>query len=73
MCAFGQFEHNCLTAAMLMGADVRVGFENNHYDNQGAIAKSNAALVSQLCHTSETLNIELMSVQKFRSSLINYQ
>ena len=58
---------------MLMVADVRVGFENNHYDNQGAIAKSDAIFVSQLCYPSETLNIELMSVQKFRSSLINYQ
>ncbi|MFC5080316.1 3-keto-5-aminohexanoate cleavage protein [Vibrio thalassae] len=73
VCAFGQFEHNCLTTAMLMGADVRVGFENNHFDNQGAIAKSNAALVSQLCQTSATLNIELMSAQKFRNSLANYQ
>lgn len=73
MCEFGQFEHNCLTAAMLMGADVRVGFENNHYDNKGAIAKSNATFVSQLCYPSETLNIELMSGQNFRSSLLNYQ
>ncbi|WP_240205728.1 3-keto-5-aminohexanoate cleavage protein [Vibrio sp. CyArs1] len=69
VCAFGQFEHNCLTAAMLMGADVRVGFENNHYDNQGAIATNNASLVNQLCKTSAALNIDLLSATEFRNSL----
>ncbi|MGR5221317.1 3-keto-5-aminohexanoate cleavage protein [Vibrio parahaemolyticus] len=68
VCAFGHFEHNCLTTAMLMGADARVGFENNHYDNQGAVALSNAAQVRQLVKTSAILNIELMSAKAFRNS-----
>lgn len=69
VCAFGQFEHKCLTAAMLMGADVRVGFENNHYDNQGAIAPNNATLVSQLVETASALNIKRMTAERLKYHL----
>ncbi len=69
VCAFGHFEHNCLTAAMLMGADVRVGFENNHYDNQGAIADSNAVLVTQLVDTATALNIKPMTTERLKNHL----
>lgn len=68
-CAFGHFEHNCLTAAMLMGADVRVGFENNHYDNQRAIADSNAVLVTQLVDTATALNIKPMTTERLKNHL----
>lgn len=69
VCAFGHFEHNCLTAAMLMGADVRVGFENNHYDNQGAIADNNAVLVTQLVDMATALSIKPMTTERLKYHL----
>lgn len=38
-CAFGSEEQKCLINAMILGGDVRVGFENNIFNNQGGIAK----------------------------------
>jgi uncharacterized protein (DUF849 family) len=69
ICAFGQKEHNCLTAAMLMGADVRVGFENNHYNCLGVRAQSNASQVAYLSATAERLNIETIDANRFRQML----
>ncbi len=69
ICAFGQKEHNCLTAAMLMGADVRVGFENNHYNCLGVRAQSNASQVAHLSATAQRLNIETIDAKRFREML----
>ncbi|MCJ2377676.1 3-keto-5-aminohexanoate cleavage protein [Vibrio sp. ZSDZ34] len=69
ICAFGQKEHNCLTTAMLMGADVRVGFENNHYNCLGVRAQSNASQVAYLCATAQRLNIETIDANRFRNML----
>ncbi len=48
VCAFGPFEHQVLCAAAAMGADLRIGFENNIFDHPGALASSNAAQVARL-------------------------
>ncbi len=69
VCAFGQHEHRCLTAAMLMGGDIRVGFENNHLNRHGSIAKNNAAQVSELITTAKQLNIDIADARSFRKSL----
>ncbi len=45
VCAFGAAELRCVTAAALLGGQVRVGFENNLQLPSGAIAADNAELV----------------------------
>ncbi len=69
VCAFGQHEHRCLTSAMLMGGDVRVGFENNHLNLHGTMAKNNATQVAQLISTAKELNIGITNARDFRESL----
>jgi len=46
-CAFGRNELNCLIKAANLGGDIRIGFENNHYLNNGNMASSNAELIRQ--------------------------
>ncbi|MEM8980221.1 MAG: 3-keto-5-aminohexanoate cleavage protein [Pseudomonadota bacterium] len=48
VCAFGASEHKILRAAAALGADLRVGFENNIHEPDGTLAKSNAANVARL-------------------------
>ncbi|WP_319536310.1 3-keto-5-aminohexanoate cleavage protein [uncultured Vibrio sp.] len=69
VCAFGAKELDCLTSAMLLGLDVRVGFENNHLDANGRLAESNAAQVQVLSELSQRLNIPLDNARSFRSSI----
>lgn len=45
VCAFGRHEAACVTAAALLGGHIRVGFENNLYLPDGALASGNADLV----------------------------
>ncbi len=69
VCAFGAKEQDCLTSAMLLGFDVRVGFENNHLGTNGELAESNAAQVRVLRDISQLLDIPLHDAQSFRVSL----
>ncbi len=69
VCAFGAKELDCLTSAMLLGLDVRVGFENNHLDVSGRLAESNAAQVQALSELSRRLNIPLEDALSLRSSI----
>lgn len=48
VCAFGKAEHQVLCAAAALGADVRIGFENNIHGLDGQLASNNAANVAQL-------------------------
>ncbi|WP_170333066.1 3-keto-5-aminohexanoate cleavage protein [Ruegeria arenilitoris] len=48
ICAFGSQEHDCLQAAALRGADVRVGFENSLTNPEGKPWTDNAASVAAL-------------------------
>lgn len=48
VCAFGPDEGACGLAAILMGGNARVGFENNLLLADGGLAPSNAASVAQL-------------------------
>ena len=45
-CAFGQHESDCLLAALKMGGNVRLGFENNIQRPDGTIAQDNESLVA---------------------------
>lgn len=48
ICAFGRRECACALTAAAFGGHVRVGFENNLYMADGAVARDNAALVEQI-------------------------
>ncbi|EGQ9233253.1 3-keto-5-aminohexanoate cleavage protein [Vibrio alginolyticus] len=69
ICAFGAREQDCLASAMLLGFDVRVGFENNHVDVAGELAISNAAQVEALRDVAHRFAIPLHSAQSLRSAL----
>ena len=69
-CAFGPEEQKCLISAILMGGDIRVGFENNHFNSQGCIAKDNAQQVLDIKALTGLLNIKLHSAKSFREVLI---
>ncbi|MGF1892735.1 3-keto-5-aminohexanoate cleavage protein [Vibrio campbellii] len=69
VCAFGTREQDCLTHAMLLGLDVRVGFENNHLSSDGQLAKNNAEQVQRLKEVSELLGVPLHDAESFRESI----
>ncbi len=69
VCAFGVREQDCLTSAMLLGLDVRVGFENNHLDASGEQAESNATQVKMLNNISQLLSVPLDDARSFRASI----
>ncbi|MGR5158791.1 3-keto-5-aminohexanoate cleavage protein [Vibrio owensii] len=69
VCAFGAREQDCLTHGMLLGLDVRVGFENNHLSSDGQLAKSNAEQVQRLKEVSKLLDVPLHDAESFRESI----
>lgn len=69
VCAFGAREQDCLTHAMLLGLDVRVGFENNHLSADGQPANCNAEQVQRLKEICELLCVPLYDAESFRLSL----
>ncbi|MFN1616513.1 beta-keto acid cleavage family enzyme [Vibrio rotiferianus] len=69
VCAFGAREQDCLTHAMLLGLDVRVGFENNHLSSDGQLAKNNAEQVQRLKELCELLEVPLHDAESFRESI----
>ncbi|WP_264404251.1 3-keto-5-aminohexanoate cleavage protein [Vibrio owensii] len=69
VCAFGTREQDCLTHALLLGLDVRVGFENNHLSSDGQPANSNAEQVQRLKEICELLDVPLHDAESFRESI----
>ncbi|MCX2860541.1 3-keto-5-aminohexanoate cleavage protein [Paucibacter sp. PLA-PC-4] len=67
VCAFGAAEHACMAAAAALGGHVRVGFENNLYLKDGALAPDNAALVSQAAQAAEVLGRPLATARSLRA------
>lgn len=52
VCAFGRYEHACLLAAIRLGGDVRVGFENNLQSADGQLYENNQASVRELVQSA---------------------
>lgn len=48
VCAFGRRETACLVEAICAGGNARIGFENNLWNEDGKLAASNAARVTEL-------------------------
>lgn len=69
VCAFGQHEAACVTAAALMGGHARVGFENNLHLPDGTLAPSNAALVTTVAKAVRELGYDLCNAADIRDTL----
>ena len=67
--AAGRFQIPFCTMAACMGANVRVGLEDNLYLGKGQLAPSNAALVSKMRHILEELSIDIVSADEAREML----
>jgi 3-keto-5-aminohexanoate cleavage enzyme len=65
-CAFGRHETACVTAAALLGGDVRVGFENNIDLPNGTKANSNAELVDQTARALKDCGCPLADADMLR-------
>jgi 3-keto-5-aminohexanoate cleavage enzyme len=55
VCAFGKLEAQCMAAAVALGGNVRVGFENNLWLPDGSSAENNAALVANIAHLAAAM------------------
>lgn len=69
VCAFGSAEQRCLVEAARLGGDVRVGFENNLNDSEGALAQDNRAQVKRLYSALQSENISPLTAPEARERL----
>jgi uncharacterized protein (DUF849 family) len=65
----GRFQIPTCTMAATMGANVRVGLEDNLFIGKGQLAHSNAALVAKMRHILEELSIDVASPAEAREML----
>ena len=57
------------TMAVLLGGNLRVGFEDNVYLSKGVLAKSNAELVEKAVRIIRELGYEIATVEEARKIL----
>lgn len=69
VCAMGRNELPMGAMAMIIGGNVRVGFEDNIYLRRGELLKSNAQLVERIVTIATALNIEVASPEEARKIL----
>jgi len=65
----GRHEFTLGAMGVLLGSDVRVGFEDNIYLDRGVLAKSNAELVEKMVRIIRDLGYEVATVQEARKLL----
>lgn len=59
LCAFGSAETACLTTALTLGGDIRVGFENSLWNPDGSRADSNAERVHDIKYIANELGLPI--------------
>ncbi len=69
VCAVGLDEWPMVTAAMILGGNIRVGFEDNIYLSRGRVAKSNAEMVEKAVRIARELDREVADVAEARRQL----
>jgi uncharacterized protein (DUF849 family) len=69
VCAVGAAEYPMVTMGLIMGGNVRVGFEDNIYLNPGVPAKSNAEMVEKAVRLAGELGREIASPAEAREML----
>jgi len=62
----GQAELPMITMAMLLGGNVRVGFEDNIYLKKGVLARNNAELVEMAADLAERLGRQVVTSEEAR-------
>jgi len=67
--AAGKDQFNLITAAMILGGNVRVGLEDNLYISKGVLAKSNAEPVSKIAEIAKLLGREIATPNETREYL----
>jgi len=67
ICAFGPSESQCAALAALLGGHVRVGFENNIYMPDGAVAPNNAALLHETASMLKSLRLDIATADDVRA------
>jgi 3-keto-5-aminohexanoate cleavage enzyme len=65
----GAIEFQATTLSMLLGGNVRVGFEDNIYIEKGKLAKSNAESVAKIVRMARELGREITSPSETRAML----
>ncbi len=65
----GPQQHHATIASLLLGGNVRVGFEDNIYFRKGELAKSNAQLVERIVGIATDLGYEIASPDEARAIL----
>jgi 3-keto-5-aminohexanoate cleavage enzyme len=69
VCAVGLNQFPLITAGMIMGGHVRVGFEDNIYVQMGVQAKSNAEMVEKVVRIARELGREVATPKEARKML----
>lgn len=67
--AIGPAQHPCTMASLLLGGNVRVGFEDNIYYRRGELAKSNAQLVERIVRVARDLGYDIATPDEAREIL----
>ncbi len=67
--AIGRYETPLCAHAILLGGDVRVGFEDNIYYSKGIKAKSNAQLVERMVRIAGEIGREVATTEEAREIL----
>ena len=65
----GPTQHPATIASLLLGGNVRVGFEDNIYYRKGELATSNAQLVERIVNVATDLGIEIATPDEAREML----
>lgn len=65
----GKNQFMMLTMGLMLGADVRIGLEDNIYLSRGVLAKSNAELVEKMVRIIHELGYEVATVEDARRFL----
>lgn len=69
VCAFGSAETACLTTALTLGGDVRVGFENSLWNPDGSQARCNAERVHDINYIANELGLPRATSAQARKAL----
>ena len=67
--AIGKIQFQAATLSLLLGGNVRVGFEDNIYISKGKLAESNAQLVEKIVRISKDIGREIASPNETRQIL----
>lgn len=69
VCAFGSAETACLTTALTLGGDVRVGFENSLWNPDGSQARCNGERVHDIKYIASELGLPRATGTQARTAL----